>query len=152
MVATDWERGCWEGAEEEEEETSAAAEAAAAAESLSLPSLLFSSESSISLTEETKSAAVELWFSRVEAEAKNEEWEAPAEPFLEERPEADADPAAEAEAAEEEEGLPEPSPKSAVPPLASRMSEAWESREGTSGTGTEETVRGIEDEEEEEEV
>ena len=63
-----------------------------------------------------------------------------------------ADPAAEAEAAEEEEGLPEPSPKSAVPPLASRMSEAWESREGTSGTGTEETVRGIEDEEEEEEV
>ena len=112
---------------------SLAAEAAAAAEeeeeeeeedesSSPSPSLLFASENSTSLTEETRRAAVELCPSREREAGDRPGFEAPAEPFLEERADAAADPAA--AAADAEEGLPEPSPRSAVPPLASRMSEA----------------------------
>ena len=108
---------------------------------LSLSSFL-ASESSISLTEEASRAAVELCCSsKEEEEEKGEEEEevrregpeedgtVPAEPFREEGPDDGTDAGAEVEAevaevAVEEEGLPEPSPRSAVPPLASRMSEA----------------------------
>jgi hypothetical protein len=137
IAATDWEREAGEatkgaGAEAEEEGVgffsfvvavvgSAAAGAAAALSSFA------ASESSISPTEDANKAAVELCCSRNDDEESKRapaaaEPEAPAEPFLEERPDGDAEFAAEAEV--EDEGLPDPSPRSAVPPLASRIREA----------------------------
>lgn len=164
VAATDWEREAEEETKEAEPEEEVdffsfvvvVVFGSAAEETERALSSFAASESSISLTEDTNKAAVELCCSSDDDEEEAKRAAAPgaaegepeallssAEPFLEERPDDDAE---FAEVEVEEEGLPDPSPRSAVPPLASRISEAWDKREGTSGTGTAEAVRGIEEE------